>query len=89
MEAALYHVWAAEGEASDEKGYVTSVGFSPRLNTSIGIATLPIEMSQDGDKIMVSTPAGDFPATAASMPFEGTITEAHKGPLTPTRDHNE
>lgn len=89
MEAALYHVWAAEGEASDEKGYVTSVGFSPRLNTSIGIATLPIEMSQDGDKIMVSTPAGDFPATVASMPFEGTITEAHKGPLTPTSNFKQ
>jgi len=80
IEAALYHLWGVKGEKSDSVGYMSSVGYSPRLDRHIGIATLPIEMSEDGDRITVQTPAGVFAATVASMPFEGTLTEAHKGP---------
>ena len=80
IEAALYHLWGITGDKSDSMGYMSSVGFSPRLDRHIGIATLPIEMSQDGDRVTVQTPAGPYGATVATMPFEGTLTEAHKGP---------
>jgi len=66
----------------DTAGYVSSVGFSPRLDTTLAVATLPIDMSNAGDRVVVQTPAGEFHATVSTMPFEGTLTTAHKGPNT-------
>jgi glycine cleavage system aminomethyltransferase T len=50
-------------------GEVTTALWSPRLETNIGYAWLPIEMATDGTQVDVSCPDGERDATVVPMPF--------------------
>jgi len=81
IKKALTHAWQVDGVAPgvNAAGYVTSVGYSPILNTFIGVATMPIGLSTEGTKVAVETPEGSHPAVVSAMPFPKTINVDHKG----------
>lgn len=58
-------------ETSDPRGWVTSIGYSPRLCTTIGVATLENELAQDGSTLIVDTPSGPRIGVVSPMPFPG------------------
>ncbi|QYJ02916.1 glycine cleavage system protein T [Nocardioides panacisoli] len=53
----------------DEVGTVTSACFSPRLERNIGYAMLPIELTELGTRVEVTTPAGRVGAVVVPKPF--------------------
>jgi glycine cleavage system aminomethyltransferase T len=50
-------------------GEVTSACFSPRLERNIGLAMLPVELSELGTEVDVETPGGRCPAVVVPKPF--------------------
>ncbi|WP_119697382.1 glycine cleavage T C-terminal barrel domain-containing protein [Microbacterium halotolerans] len=50
-------------------GEVTSACFSPRLERNIGLAMVPVSLSEIGTDVQVATPAGIVPATVVPKPF--------------------
>jgi aminomethyltransferase len=56
-------------ENSSVIGHVTRCGYSPRLEKNIGYANIPIEYSNIGSKVTVSSPTGDLLATVCKMPW--------------------
>jgi aminomethyltransferase len=50
-------------------GNVTSACFSPRLETNIGLAMVPIEHTEHGTPLQVATPTGVHDATVVEKPF--------------------
>jgi glycine cleavage system aminomethyltransferase T len=73
---ALQKVWgichagdAAETGECKEIGTLTSLTFSPALDSWIGIGTLPIEAAAEGTEICVQTPNGKRDAVVRKLPF--------------------
>ncbi|MGO1628824.1 MAG: glycine cleavage T C-terminal barrel domain-containing protein [Microbacterium sp.] len=50
-------------------GEVTSACFSPRLERNIGLAMVPVSLSEIGTDVQVATPAGIVSATVVPKPF--------------------
>lgn len=50
-------------------GEVTSACFSPRLERNIGLAMVPVPLSEIGTDVQVATSAGIVPATVVPKPF--------------------
>ncbi len=62
---------------NDEKiGDLTSGGFSPTLNGSIGQGYVPVDMAKDGTKIFVNVRGRNIEAEITSMPFVPPSTKA-------------
>jgi glycine cleavage system aminomethyltransferase T len=54
----------------DERvGKLTSVAWSPRMQTSIGMGLVAVEQASPGTALTVQTPVGPVPATVTPMPF--------------------
>ncbi|WP_372697639.1 glycine cleavage T C-terminal barrel domain-containing protein [Arthrobacter sp. JSM 101049] len=53
----------------DELGQVTSACFSPRLERNIGLAMVPIGLSDEGTTVAVHTPEGIRQGTVVRKPF--------------------
>jgi aminomethyltransferase len=62
-----------------EVGKVTSACFSPRLEKNIGFAMLPIEHTELGTPLQVTTGAGTVAARVVSMPHWDPTKEIPKG----------
>ena len=60
-------------------GQVTSAVYSPRLKKNIGYAMVPIAHAADGTKLVVTTPAGEAPATVVPRPFVDPDKDVPKG----------
>jgi glycine cleavage system aminomethyltransferase T len=71
IDTALTQLWRVDEESVqlETPGYVTSCGFSPRMQTFIGVATLPIELANEGTRLKVTSPDGKYTATVSKMPF--------------------
>src|SRR5699024_441312 len=52
-----------------EVGEVTSACYSPRLETNIGLAMLPVALTEVDTPIEISTPYGHRPAAVTTVPF--------------------
>jgi aminomethyltransferase len=50
-------------------GRVTSGGFSPTLNVSIGLAYVPVELATEGTEVTVDVRGKPLPATVVRRPF--------------------
>ena len=50
-------------------GEVTSACFSPRLERNIGLAMVPVSLSEIGTEVQVATPVGIVSATVVPKPF--------------------
>jgi len=59
-------------------GRVTSAVWSPRLEKNIGYAMVPTEHAADGSRLVVTTPAGNAPATVVPRPFVDPTKEVPK-----------
>ena len=57
------------GEAGDAAGQVTSARYSPKLQTTIGLAWVPVEAAQDGARIEISDAGRRLGAVVATRPF--------------------
>jgi glycine cleavage system aminomethyltransferase T len=66
--------------AGERVGKVTSACHSPRLEKNIGMAMLPLELTDLGTEVEVETPTGRHPGTVVDMPF------IDPGKDTPKRD---
>jgi sarcosine oxidase subunit alpha len=58
------------GDDGDPAGRITSSRFSARLGKSIGIAWVPVELSEEGQRLTISDPTGArIPATVTHTAF--------------------
>jgi aminomethyltransferase len=48
---------------------VTSGGFSPMLNASIGLAYLPVELARDGTELEIDVRGKPLPVAVVPRPF--------------------
>lgn len=65
--------------STEPVGRVTSACYSPRLERNIGLAMLPIEMTELGSTVTVRTPTGMRTGTVVEKPFIDPRKETPKG----------
>ena len=68
-------------EGQDIIGRITRCTYSPRLDRNIGFANVPIEQSEPGMSLIVTTPAGDEKAVVVKVPWfpaQTEIQEVHR-----------
>ena len=54
---------------SGEIGRMTRAAFSPRLEKNLGFANVPVNRSNQGDRLTVRTPVGMVKGTVVPKPF--------------------
>jgi len=59
-------------------GQVTSACWSPRLDRNIGLAMVPVGLSELGTEVVLGTPAGRVPAVVVPKPFVDPTKEVPK-----------
>jgi aminomethyltransferase len=55
--------------AGEVIGRISRCTHSPRLNRNIGFANVPVEQSEPGTSLIVSTPCGDETAIVVNVPW--------------------
>jgi glycine cleavage system aminomethyltransferase T len=61
--------WWPISDAGVPVGKLTSVAWSPRLNTSIGMGLVALEKTRIGTQLAVQSPTGDVLVTVSPLPF--------------------
>jgi glycine cleavage system aminomethyltransferase T len=64
----LAEAWPVRG-GDGQIGRVTDAIWSPRMETNIGYAWVPVELAEPGTEIQIETPGGPASGRVASLPF--------------------
>jgi aminomethyltransferase len=64
----LAEAWPVRG-GDGQIGRVTDAIWSPRMQTNIGYAWVPVELAEPGREIQIETPGGPASGRVASLPF--------------------
>jgi aminomethyltransferase len=62
-----------------EVGRLTSASYSPRLDTNMGYAWVPIELAVDGTAVRIESPVDSKTATVVPLPFLDPMKDVPKG----------